>query len=662
MADVIRILYIDDEPDLLAIGKSYLEQFKEFFVDPIDNPLTALKKLQKETYHAIVSDNEMPGMSGIELLIQIRKSGNNIPFIILTEKGREEVALEALNKGADFYLLKGDNLQTQFAELEHQIRHAVLLRNAEAQILDHERREFDIINFLPDATFAIDTNGVVIAWNRAMEQITGVLSTDMLGKGNYEYAIPIYHTRRPLLIDYVLFEDPDILSYYPKVQREGKTLSAEGSSPVLFNGKGAYIWFTATPLYDSHGSVIGAIESIRDITQRYQVEEQLRESKADLLAIIENTDDIIALYDLEIRLLVFNKACRDIYHDLFGIEIYKGLYTLDLFPESQKSFWIANNSRALAGESFSSEFSIPSPNGQVKFFELFFNPIRNENGIIGFSTLSRDITNRKQAENENIRKNEELQGAYEQIMAVEEELRANLDTLIIQEQLVRESEEQFQSLFMNMIDGAVLHDLTYDSEGRPSDYILKKVNPAFESQLGISRDAVIGKTSREAYGAVDPPYFDIYVRVVETGNPESFETYFPPLDKHFSISVYCPYKGSFVTIFEDISERKQAVEALKHQNNVLISTQEELFQAKQYLENLISVANVPIIVWDPSFRITRLNHAFELLVGRTAEELIGYSLDSLFPPGYVDHHRFRSLITSQSRNEERFHYTKKILN
>ena len=90
----------------------------------------------------------------------------------------------------------------------HKIRQAVQQRKAEASIRDHERREADIINFLPDATFAIDTRGVVIAWNRAMEKMTGVPATEILGKGNYEYAIPFYHERRPILIDLVLSEDP----------------------------------------------------------------------------------------------------------------------------------------------------------------------------------------------------------------------------------------------------------------------------------------------------------------------------------------------------------------------------------------------------------------------------------------------------------------------
>ena len=109
----------------------------------------------------------MPGMDGIEFLKTVRTSGNTIPFILFTGRGREDIVIQALNEGADFYLQKGGEPVSQFAELAHQIRQAVMQRQAEASIRDHERREQDIINFLPDATLAIDKKGTVIAWNRA---------------------------------------------------------------------------------------------------------------------------------------------------------------------------------------------------------------------------------------------------------------------------------------------------------------------------------------------------------------------------------------------------------------------------------------------------------------------------------------------------------------
>ncbi|MFA6335979.1 MAG: ATP-binding protein [Bacteroidales bacterium] len=129
------------------------------------------------------------------------------------------------------------------------------------------------------------------------------------------------------------------------------------------------------------------------------------------------------------------------------------------------------------------------------------------------------------------------------------------------------SEEKFHALYSNMIDGLALHTMIYNEQGVPEDYRIIDVNPAFELQLGIYREAVVGKTSRDAYGVSEPPYFEIYSRVAATGKPEVFETYFAPLDKYFSISVYRPYKDSFATVFENITERKknEAELIIKHE-------------------------------------------------------------------------------------------------
>ena len=203
MAGTLRVLYVDDEPDLLRIGKLFLEREGAFAVDTLTSAAQALEQLDLEQYDAIVSDYQMPDMDGIKFLKQLKNSGNTTPFIIFTGRGREEVVIDALNSGADFYLQKGGEPKAQFTELVHKIRSAVDRKRTEKLAKDTERRLYDIINFLPDATFAIDTRGTVIAWNRAIEEMTGVPASEMLRKGNYEYSIPFSGERRPILIDLV---------------------------------------------------------------------------------------------------------------------------------------------------------------------------------------------------------------------------------------------------------------------------------------------------------------------------------------------------------------------------------------------------------------------------------------------------------------------------
>jgi len=98
----------------------------------------------------------------------------------------------------------------------------------------------------------------------------------------YEYALPFYHERRPITIDLVLHDDPDVVAKYPVMKREGRSLFSEIFIPHFNKGLGAHLWFTASPLYDAAGNIIGAIESIRDITERKRAEEALMHANKQL--------------------------------------------------------------------------------------------------------------------------------------------------------------------------------------------------------------------------------------------------------------------------------------------------------------------------------------------------------------------------------------------
>ncbi len=131
---VISLLYVDDEPALLDIGKLFLERSGEITVTTTTRAESALRMLEEDGFDAVVSDYQMPGMDGIDLLHHLRRQGNTIPFIIFTGRGREEVAIEALNSGADFYVQKGGDAKAQFTVLQHKIRHAVAGRRAEREL------------------------------------------------------------------------------------------------------------------------------------------------------------------------------------------------------------------------------------------------------------------------------------------------------------------------------------------------------------------------------------------------------------------------------------------------------------------------------------------------------------------------------------------------
>jgi len=156
------------------------------------------------------------------------------------------------------------------------VRDVTQRKKAEKELEEAHRRLSEIIEFLPDATFVIDNKGEVIAWNRAIEEMTGASKEEMIGKSNYEYALPLYKQRRPILVDLVRYgNNSEESNYYSYLSREGDTLYGEAYAHNVYDGKGAYLWGAASVLYDTEGNTIGAIETMRDITERKLYEEKL---------------------------------------------------------------------------------------------------------------------------------------------------------------------------------------------------------------------------------------------------------------------------------------------------------------------------------------------------------------------------------------------------
>ncbi len=172
---------------------------------------------------------------------------------------------------------------------------------AEAAMRDSERRMADIINFLPDATFVINKEGVVIAWNRAIEMMTQVKAEDILGKGEYEYSLPFYKKRRPILIDLVTNQDLDVKGCYEELKWHEDGSLAGVSFISNLNGKLTYLQGSAAVLYDSEGNIYGAIESIRDITDQKMVEEDLKNSKERAELATRSKSNFLANMSHEIR-------------------------------------------------------------------------------------------------------------------------------------------------------------------------------------------------------------------------------------------------------------------------------------------------------------------------------------------------------------------------
>ena len=156
-------------------------------------------------------------------------------------------------------------------------------KQAEADLLAERQYLTDIIDSLPDATFIIDTDQRVVVWNRAAEAMTGVNRDGLLGKGDYAYAVPFYGERRPILIDLLNISDKERETSYSHVNRVADKVYAETFIQSLYDGKGAYLWGVAAPLYDRNGLRTGAVEVIKDITELKKSEKANIELQEQLL-------------------------------------------------------------------------------------------------------------------------------------------------------------------------------------------------------------------------------------------------------------------------------------------------------------------------------------------------------------------------------------------
>jgi PAS domain S-box-containing protein len=190
-------------------------------------------------------------------------------------------------------------------------------KRGEEEVRASHQKLLDIIDFLPDATFVIDRDKKVIAWNRAIEEMTGVRKEDILGQGDYAYALPFYGERRPVLVDLLEAEDSELKAEYKYVTKQGSRLYAEVYVPSVFGGRGGHLWATASALLDSQGNRVGGIESIRDITERIRAEEALRESEERYRLVFERNLAGVFRGTLHSRRIL---DCNDAYARILGYD------------------------------------------------------------------------------------------------------------------------------------------------------------------------------------------------------------------------------------------------------------------------------------------------------------------------------------------------------
>ncbi|MCX6694155.1 MAG: PAS domain-containing protein [Methanomicrobiales archaeon] len=191
------------------------------------------------------------------------------------------------------------------------IREITSMKLVEEEVLVSRKKMAAIIDFLPDPTFAIDSLGKVVSWNFAVAEMTGIQADSILERGDYEYAVPFYGERRPMLADLVLLPEGSFEEEYPQLVRDGISLTSEVFLPTLYGGMGAHLWAKATPLYDAEGNITGAIETVRDITEKKRAEDEVLTSRKKMAEIIDFLPDPTFVIERNGTVISWNIAISD---------------------------------------------------------------------------------------------------------------------------------------------------------------------------------------------------------------------------------------------------------------------------------------------------------------------------------------------------------------
>jgi DNA-binding CsgD family transcriptional regulator len=200
-----------------------------------------------------------------------------------------------------------------------------------------------VIEFLQDATFVVDRGGKVIAWNRAIVEMTGVTKEKMIGMGDYAYAIPFYGEPRPILIDLVMENFDGHSDLYDYIERHDKLLRSEVLVPGAYGRKEACLSGAASPLFDMNGQLIGAVEAIRDITELKQIESVLLKKEADL------EEKVQQLTELKIALKVLLRQREEDKRDIEENLLNNVKETILPFMEKLKKTRLDENQKTYVG-------------------------------------------------------------------------------------------------------------------------------------------------------------------------------------------------------------------------------------------------------------------------------------------------------------------------
>ena len=379
----ISVLYVEDERLVSKVMKELLELQGQFDVDTAYSVKDAYEGLKQGRYDVIVSDYLLPEKDGLQFLKELRESGNSIPFILFTGKGREEVAIKALNLGADQYVNKAGETETVYCELAHAIRQAVDRRSAQIELLKREAKLNAILESSPEAITVTDLNGNIVECNQAAVDMHGFESKEnLVGKNAFEFIAKKDREKAIQNLKRTLQQRSVKNVEYTLLTKDGREFQAELSASVVRDASGKPEYFMAIT---------------KDITERKKAEETLQESEERFRAIFEGANDGILVADVETKRFFFaNPRICEITG--YSLEELLKLGVGDIHPEKDLPYVIDSFTKQMQGKmTLSKDLPVLRKDERVVYCDVNARPmkIRSQEYLIG---LFRDVTERKKAE------------------------------------------------------------------------------------------------------------------------------------------------------------------------------------------------------------------------------------------------------------------------
>jgi PAS domain S-box-containing protein len=505
---MISLLVVDDEEDLLDLARHFIGRSGDIGLTTSSSSHAAQEMHRNQPFDAIVYDLKMPGMDGIDFLKDLRAGGDTTPFIILTGKGGEQTAMEALNSGADFYLAKGGDPEALFAELDRMIRLAVKNHRTEEALKESERRYRTIFEITGSATAILDGEGVILLANAEVEPLFGYSPRELEGKVHWSVFIP--PDERPRVSEFwrLLHENP------ARISRRFEARLVDRQGRIRFG------IISAKLIPDTRNCVI----SIADITDLTRSNEKLRMSENLYRTIFGTTGTATAILDEEGTIILANGEVEPLLgfppQELEGKAHWSSFIPPDELPRLSEFFRLLREDPAFSLQHYEARLVDRWGAPKHGIFSVALIP-GSRNSVISIM----DITGLKKAE-EALRESEEK---YRTLVE-----RANDGIAVIQDGAVR---------FCNSRAAEMLGGVPDDIIGTPfTGYVQEN-----------ERERVLEIHRRRIEGMVAPQIYDTILRRKDGSS----------LPAGINAGIIT-YEGSPATLIfiRDITERKKGEEAL----------------------------------------------------------------------------------------------------